>query len=231
MCSCLSCLCAQTPEFMNSILMCHIQKCEMCPLGLLFPSVHLPNRHVSLVQEAQAGLAKIDINTHRNRNSNRNINMIRNTAVHPMRDVGGGRGPSGDDPMSMSMFPDPGPSPSPPPRPTPAPAQVSLQSRREAVLGSGSRGGYSGSAAEPEAKRGGTAGASGGAVDVAGGDEDEQNKDAVEVEMEMGRLVEWRDELLATGMYTPQNPIVSELNRRIALSTGRRDARPLQREE
>ncbi|CAN0401073.1 unnamed protein product, partial [Ectocarpus sp. 13 AM-2016] len=37
---------------------------------------------------------------------------------------------------------------------------------------------------------------------------------------EMMRLIQWRDELLATGMYTTQNPIVSELNRRISLAGG-----------
>lgn len=44
--------------------------------------------------------------------------------------------------------------------------------------------------------------------------------------MEMERLVEWRDELLATGMYTPQNPIVSELNRRIAYGYGNGQQEP-----
>lgn len=54
-----------------------------------------------------------------------------------------------------------------------------------------------------------------------------------EVQMEMERLVEWRDELLATEMYTPQNPIVSELNRRIAYGYGhgRQEARPTRERE
>lgn len=51
---------------------------------------------------------------------------------------------------------------------------------------------------------------------------------------ELQRLVEWRNELLETGMYTVQNPIVSELSRRIAsarATASRGAGRPLQREE
>lgn len=181
---------------------------------------------MSLVQEAQASLAKADGNGNGNAGRDADTAAAAPTGPNPMRD--GGRVPSGIDPMST--FPDPGPSPSPPPRPTPAPAQLSRQSRLglglglglEAVPGSRERAGYLGST--DEAKGGG--GVSAEAVEGGEGYE-------VEVEVEVGRLVEWRDELLATGMYTPQNPIVSELNRRIASSTGRvrGDARPLQREE
>lgn len=97
------------------------------------------------------------------------------------------------------------------------------------MLGFGSRGVHPGpmhTAAPAEVKGGGNTGDVGGAVDVDGVDADE-----IEMEDEVGRLVEWRDELLATGMYTSQNPIVTELNRRISSATGRRDTRPLQREE
>lgn len=181
------------------------------------------NRHVSLVQEAQAGLAKVNSNAgliggSRN-NNNHNTAATSTTTVHPLREEG--KGPAEIQPV----FPDPGPSPSPPPRPTPAPAQVSVESRRESSLASHGR--FSGPTAE--AKVGGTTAAAsrGGAERGA----ENENEDEKEMEMEMERLVEWRDELLATGMYTSQNPIVGELNRRIALATGRHDSRPLQREE
>lgn len=196
---------------------------------------------MSLVQEAQAGLTKA--NSSNNSNNDENAAAAPPTAVQPVRN--GGRTHSGVDPGLVFSDSGPGPSPSPPPRPTPAPAQVSIQSRQKAVPGLGSRGGYAGSpssAPVAEAERGDTgiptAGAAGRAVDVdvdanvdanvnvdGGGSNEVEMKDAV------GRLVEWRDELLATGMYTPHNPIVTELNRRIALAAGRRGSRALQREE
>lgn len=37
---------------------------------------------------------------------------------------------------------------------------------------------------------------------------------------ERERLLGWRDELVGSGMYTEDNPIVKELSRRIALAAG-----------
>lgn len=173
------------------------------------------NRHVGLVQEARAGLAKISTNV--------DTAAAQTNARPPSVEsfglpVGGDRGGSSSPDLQPS-FPDSGlgfgPSPSPPPRPTPAPASV--QSRPLRGAGPASRGAYNDNDADPKA-----AGVSVNA-NVTGAGEGED-----EVEMEMERLVEWRDELLATGMYTPQNPIVSELNRRIA--HGRQAARPLRRD-
>lgn len=50
---------------------------------------------------------------------------------------------------------------------------------------------------------------------------------------ELQRLLDWRSELLATGMYTADNPIVTELSRRIASASGGGDGwqEVLQREE
>lgn len=53
---------------------------------------------------------------------------------------------------------------------------------------------------------------------------------ASDEEEEVERLVGWRDDLLSTGMYTSQNPIVSELNRRI-VEASRRRAEGLRRQE
>ncbi|CAN0310708.1 unnamed protein product, partial [Ectocarpus sp. 12 AP-2014] len=147
-------------------------------------------RHVSLVQEAQAGLAKISPST---------IAAATPTLTRPPRvDTRGPR--RGESPPSTTnlAFPDPGPSPSLPPRPTPAPAQFSVQQRRESGPAS-----HEGSV-DADVDCGVGASASG----PLGGD--------VDGSTEMMRLIEWRDELLATGMYTTQNPIVSELNRRIS---------------
>ncbi|CAM9210589.1 unnamed protein product [Ectocarpus sp. 13 AM-2016] len=80
------------------------------------------NRHVSLVQEAQAGLAKISPST---------IAPATPTITQtPLVDTRGQR--RGESPPSTTnpAFPDTGPSPSLPPRPTPAPAQLSVQQRR-----------------------------------------------------------------------------------------------------
>ncbi|CAN0478608.1 unnamed protein product, partial [Ectocarpus sp. 12 AP-2014] len=138
-------------------------------------------RHVSLVQEAQAGLAKISPST---------IAAATPTLTRPPRvDTRGPR--RGESPPSTTnlAFPDPGPSPSLPPRPTPAPAQFSVQQRRESGPAS-----HEGSV-DADVDCGVGASASG----PLGGD--------VDGSTEMMRLIEWRDELLATGMYTTQNPI------------------------
>ncbi|CBJ32316.1 centrosomal protein 120 [Ectocarpus siliculosus] len=165
-------------------------------------------RHVSLVQEAQAGLAKINPSTI--------ADATPTITQPPLVDTRGPRRGESPPPTTNPAFPDPGPSPSLPPRPTPAPAQVSVQQRRES--GPASHGG----SVDADVDCGGGASASG----PLGGD--------VDGSTEMRRLIEWRDELLATGMYTPQNPIVSELNRRISLaggSVGGRGSSLLQREE
>lgn len=166
------------------------------------------DRHVSLVQEAQSGLAKINAST---APTTTRPSQSPTGDTFDARNAGGGgdnhrRGPpSVADPATPL---DSGPSPSPPPRPTPAPAQVSVQSRRRGV-GPVPRGGGGKSHGDP------------GTVSALPADQSEDGRDSgVDADVEVGRLAEWRDELLATGMYTPQNPIVSELNRRIALASG-----------
>lgn len=93
----------------------------------------------------------------------------------------------------MEAFFVPGPSPLPPPQPTPAPAQVHLRlDRSSASRRSGS------DTTRVSNKIPGVSGVTSG-----GG----QGEGQVE------SLMEWRDCLLGTGIYTEQNPIVSELNR------------------
>ncbi|CAM9957971.1 unnamed protein product [Scytosiphon promiscuus] len=182
-------------------------------------------RHVSLVQEAQAGLAKIHMSTAPFEANPSRSSAVQAAGIFDAR--GGGGGGIGDSSTSLrdeSAAPrDPGPSPSAPPRPTPAPAHVSVQSRR--AVGPVPRGGKND--VKPKTLSAPAAGQS---------DEGRGRDTDPDADIELARLMEWRDELLGTGMYTPHNPIVSELNRRIARATGGvgrggSEAMPPQRQE
>lgn len=151
---------------------------------------------MSLIQEAQAGLQA--------KANNNSANVSAPAFAKPSRFGSPNAVPN------MEAFLETGPSPSPPPRPTPAPAPAQVSKARwEGGPGSkwpGHRDAINinkGSAASRGASKSSSAGV---APSRDGSGEDVE---------ELGRLVEWRDELLATGMYTAQNPIVSELNRRI----------------
>lgn len=168
---------------------------------------------MSLVQEAQAGLSKASPTT-----------AAPPATASPQAFVPHGNNSSGGVREDISAFVDTGPSPSPPPRPTPAPAPAQVSVRREggsSYRGSGSKHGVVKDWGGDVAGR--TVGGEGIGGGSAGGSEGEED--------EVVRLVEWRDELLATGMYTAQNPIVSELNRRIELAGGSLGGGMLRREE
>lgn len=173
-----------------------------------------------MVQEAQANLAKV------NAGPTSNSETPAPTSAPAVVGTAGLPGSYHGTP-GVNDFADPGPSPSPPPRPTPAPVPTLVSVRRQA--GSNSRGSAGGATG-----RGGHGGvsqaASGGGSDNVGGvgvgGSGASDEEAEEVE----RLMGWRDDLLATGMYTSQNPIVSELSRRIA-EARRRSAEGLQRQE
>lgn len=148
-------------------------------------------RHVSLVQEAQAGLSKA-------KPQHNAVDQAVFAAAPLTSDLHNRKGAF----RSMATFPDSGPLPSPPPLPTPAPpapAQISARTRSQAS----------------------NKGPSAAATFVSrASDSKESGRDnsARDAKSERDRLIEWRDELLGTGMYAPENPIVSELNRRIDLS-------------
>lgn len=181
-----------------------------------------PQRHVSLVQEAQANLAKVNAGPTSNSETPAPASAPAAAVVGTAGMPGSYHGTPG-----VNDFADPGPSPSPPPRPTPAPAPTLVSVRRQA--GSNSRGSAGGAAG-----RGGHGGvsqaASGGGSDIVGGVGVRGSGASDEEEEEVERLVGWRDDLLATGMYTSQNPIVSELSRRIG-EASRRRAEGRQRQE
>lgn len=181
---------------MTAVLMLPNPK-HLLSLPLLFTSLHvlLPPlaRHVSLVQEAQAGLAKA------NNSTNAGAPAFAKTSTSGALNAA----------PSMEAFPETGPSPSPPPRPTPAPAPAQVSSARwEGVSGSKWSGHRVAVSREDDVSRG-TSNSSADAAPRGGSGESGE---------EIERLVEWRDELLGTGMYTAQNPIVSELNRRIQVA-------------
>lgn len=88
----------------------------------------------------------------------------------------------------------PEPSPLPPPQPTPAPAQVHLRLERSSAS---RRSGSDSTHVSTKIPGGGRHG-----------------------EGQVESLMEWRDCLLGTGIYTEQNPIVSELNRWIGAGGG-----------
>ena len=153
-------------------------------------------RHLSLVQEAQVGLVKA---------SNGQNHDISTTARAPQAaDEGLSVGDGVH--VDAEAFLDPGPSPSSPPQPIPAPAQVSRGSGSKIFTSAGI-------VREMEPDR--RPDANFREVDVAGVAMEAQGNDQVE------GLVEWRDYLLGTGMYTEQNPIVTELNRWIGVGGGR----------